>query len=257
MPLTLLAFGVAVMWWLMRKPSPVKSKTFEEPKPRIDHGPRLAELRAKIKLKAEGVQVQTTTVDGIATTKRTGPAVSIPIAIKVHSGTTPIEVGHLTLQTSLIFERDEIFADLNRRATDAKAQKDWSTAIELLRQAKARQGDEYQEPRLALFLQQAGRFDEAMVEIEWLLARISSQCDAQFPNASTLLQQYSIASRHASIHEKARLICHREKRHEMAASHQILHDQFQKKADALGRRMDRERQKKHEALQSMAPRTVQ
>ena len=251
--LFLLLFGGLVFWGfnkLLGKPRSVKPQTFVDQKPRVDNAPRLEELRAKIKLKAEVGQAQTRTVDGVVTTTHSAPAISIPIAIRVPSNSMPVEVGVLTLQTSLIFERDEIFADLNRQATVAKDVKDWPTAIALLRQAKERQGDVYQDTRLALFLQQGGLFDESMTEFNRLLSMVPAQCDASEVSMTPNRRRFCIAHANAVIHNKIRIAAKREKRSDLVMKHHELHSQYQDEADKLRPVIDREWSKARRAYEA-------
>ena len=75
-------------------------------------------------------------------------------------------------------EEDEKIAELNRRATQFKDAKEWDKAIECLQKAQLRmKKSPTWNPieswlRLPLFLQQAGRFDEAMEQFDWLLGEV-------------------------------------------------------------------------------------
>jgi len=88
---------VGVLSWavhkLFGKLSPVKSKVLVEPKPRVDYGPRLAELRAKIKLKSEGVPVPV-------------PAVAVPSPpVPAIATIQPIASFGVSLQSSIGADR--------------------------------------------------------------------------------------------------------------------------------------------------------
>lgn len=157
----------------------------------------------------------------------------ISVAVDQSSSAAPVVIGPISLQTSVTVERDEVLAELNRRATESKHAGDWGAAVALLQQAKARQGDMYEDTRLALFLQQAGRFDEAMAEFSWLLEQAHPQCEAEFPHQSTTVRRAAVASRRARIHDKIRLACQRETRLDMADAHQALSKAFWAEQKAL------------------------
>lgn len=105
---------------------------------------------------------------------------------------------------------------LNREATQAKGH-DWSRAVALLREAKSLEGDHYCDTRLAKFLQEAGRFDEALAEIQWLLDRVHVRLS---PNVSGSKRARLRARVMADIHRDAALICGREGRADLAAEHE-------------------------------------
>lgn len=116
-----------------------------------------------------------------------------------------------------------LYAELNRQATQAK-NRSYAEAVALLQEAKAIKGDLYEDTRLAKFLQQAGRFDEAMAEIQWLLDHINAQAqDALGQQPASLLLRYRIYRR-AEIHKAAALICKRAKRHDLQAEHERQRD---------------------------------
>src|SRR3990167_9759842 len=84
--------------------------------------------------------------------ERFGERIEAPLVLKSSSMTEPLQVGSLSLQPSVTVEHDEVLAELNRLATDAKAAKDWSRAVEILQQAKRHEGNAYQDTRLAMYL---------------------------------------------------------------------------------------------------------
>lgn len=133
--------------------------------------------------------------------------------------------------TSIVVGNVE-FSTLNRQATLASGKGDWAAAVQLLQQAKALQGDSYQDTRLALFLQHAGRFDEAMAEFEWLLERVESQALADFAHQQSTEAAHLSHSAHLRevIHDKMRLACQREGRTELAQVHMRLYEQYEKEA---------------------------
>lgn len=119
---------------------------------------------------------------------------------------------------------DEELIRLNREATNAKKIKDWDRAIECLRLAVARTGS-VSSLRLALFLQQAGRFDEAMMEFEMLLQDTKPRVEKELAHAGPYARRSAVASNLMRIYDKMRLACQRQKLPELAAQYGKLHDQ--------------------------------
>jgi DNA repair ATPase RecN len=154
---------------------------------------------------------------------------------------SPEHPSHLAFSTSLIFQKDEVFASLNRQATDAKDKNDWALAVALLKQAKARQGQMYQDTRLAAFLQQAGQFDEAMAEFEWLLDRVPEQCKTLAGFNSPTYQYSCVIRRYETIHNAIRIAAKRAKRVDLVEKHQAMVDTYQSEAEKLEKILERER----------------
>lgn len=113
---------------------------------------------------------------------------------------------------------------LDRDATAMKKAGDWDGAIAALRQRKALMGVQWQEDKLAKYLQAAGRFDEAMTEIQWLLANTHACAQAGLSHqpASVLLLQRTI--KRGQIHGNAALICKRAKAFQLQAEHERERD---------------------------------
>lgn len=113
---------------------------------------------------------------------------------------------------------------LDRKATALKKAGDWDGAITALRQRKTIMGVQWQDDKLAKYLQAAGRFDEAMAEIQWLLDNSHAWAVALFSHqpSSVLLQQRT--TRRGQINGAAALICKREKRADLQAAHERLRD---------------------------------
>ncbi|MFA7269845.1 MAG: hypothetical protein WC073_10915 [Sterolibacterium sp.] len=109
---------------------------------------------------------------------------------------------------------DEEFMRLSREATEAKKAKDWGRAIDCLRQIKDRvlaSGDFPSCMRLPLFLQQAGRFDEAMAEFNLLIQQTKPRIDREFAHALPSVRRSVVASTRMRIYDKMRLACQRQK----------------------------------------------
>lgn len=177
-------------------------------------------------------------------------AFDIPVFIKSPSMDLPLHVGALNVQTCLIFERDEVLADLKRKATEAKEVKDWPTAIALARQAKEREGNACNDTRLAMLLQHGGLFDEAMAEFDWLLSMVPSQIDASKAPMTPNWRRFRTANANALIHNKIRIAAKREKRFDLVIKHQELHSQYQDEADKLRPVIDREWKKERRAYEA-------
>lgn len=113
---------------------------------------------------------------------------------------------------------------LDRKATVCKKAGDWDGAIAALRTRKALMGTQYQDEKLAKYLQSAGRFDESLAEIQWLLDNTHAWAQALFSHqpASVLLAQRT--SRRSQIHRHAALICKRAKDHTLQAYHEREQD---------------------------------
>lgn len=123
---------------------------------------------------------------------------------------------------------DEEFTRLSREATEAKKANDWDRAIDCLRQIKERvlaNGDFPSCTRLPLFLQQAGRFDEAMEEFNLLIHQTKPRIDREFSHALPYARRSVVASSLMRIYDKMRLACQREKRHDDADRYARLYEQ--------------------------------
>lgn len=101
------------------------------------------------------------------------------------------------------------FSALNKSATAAKASGDIGGAVDLLYQAKALHGELYQDTRLAKFLQQAGRVDEALVEIQWLIDNSGAWSEFMFGHQPKSVRRCQQAGKISRIHKDAALICKR------------------------------------------------
>jgi hypothetical protein len=115
---------------------------------------------------------------------------------------------------------------LEHQATELKKAGDWDGAIAALRRVKALAGESYEDARLAKYLQDAGRFEEAMAEIQWLLDRCAQQCRALFGHQPEVTVQCQQAGRMAAIHAAAALICKRAKATDLQAHHEAQAAKF-------------------------------
>lgn len=111
---------------------------------------------------------------------------------------------------------------LDRHATALKRAGDLDGAIAALRQRKALMGVQYTDDKLAKYLQAAGRFDEAMTEIQWLLDQIQAWSEVMFGHQPLSVRQTQRTSWRGRVHGHAALICKREGRGDLQAEHERL-----------------------------------
>jgi len=115
---------------------------------------------------------------------------------------------------------------LDRQATACKRSGDWPGAISALRRRKELLGVQYDDSKLAKYLQAAGHFEDALAEIKWLIdnshARVNELLSHQPPTVRLL--QHAIHT--AQVYSAAALICKREKRPDLEAGYQALSRQY-------------------------------
>lgn len=128
---------------------------------------------------------------------------------------------------NIIFPSQTEEHQLNREATRLKKAGDIDGAIDALYERKALMAIEYRDDKLAKYLQAAGRFDEAMEEIDWLLETCQAYCLAMFAHQPTSVIQSQRCHHMAKIHAAAVLICKREKRPDMQAQHETQKNKYQ------------------------------
>jgi len=113
---------------------------------------------------------------------------------------------------------------LDRQATALRRAGDWDGAIAALRRRKAILGVEWVDDKLAMYLQRAGRFDEAMAEIQWLLDNSQAWAQAAFGHQPASVRLRQRTQRRGQFHGAAALICKREKRLDLQADHERQRD---------------------------------
>lgn len=109
---------------------------------------------------------------------------------------------------------------LTQQVREFKRSKDWDGAVRALREQKLLLGHEWTNDDLAKMLQRAGRFGEAISEIEWLLAHSRQQHETPgclHRPESLRVSKHQLHS--AKVHETAALICRREKRSDLERFH--------------------------------------
>lgn len=134
----------------------------------------------------------------------------------------------MTVTITLVSNYDAELAELEMQATEFKKAKDWNSAIECLQKARLWRGTGTD--RLPLFLQQAGRFDEAMAEFNLLLDEVDANCMAMFGHQPDFIQQGQSLHMRAAIYDKMRLACQREKRIVEAKQYATISDDFSKRS---------------------------
>ncbi|CAM5787543.1 hypothetical protein ACFOHU_07985 [Ottowia pentelensis] len=115
---------------------------------------------------------------------------------------------------------------LDRRATGLRRAGDWDGAIAALRQRKALMGEQWMDDKLAKYLQRAGRFDEAMAEIQWLLDHSQARARRALGHQPVSAQQAGHATHCMLVHRAAALICQRERRADLQAHHEHLAERY-------------------------------
>lgn len=131
------------------------------------------------------------------------------------------------LSISLVINTDEVSAELQREATRHKKAGDWDKAIECLK--KARDRADTGDLRLPVFLQQAGRFDEAMVEFERILSGVDARCARDYSHHPEFAQHGFTHHVRAQIYDKMRLACKRQKLPAEVAKYEALKEEFWEK----------------------------
>ena len=116
--------------------------------------------------------------------------------------------------------------ELDRKATALKKAGDLDGAIEALRQRKTLMGTQWADDKLAKYLQAAGRFDEAMAEIQWLLDNSQARARSMFGHQPASIQQAQHAVFCARVQKAAALICKHEGRDDLAVQHAELAQRY-------------------------------
>lgn len=112
----------------------------------------------------------------------------------------------VSITSSMAFSVDEEAAALNREATQWKKSGDWDKAIAALQKISGGAG-----LRLPSFLQQAGRFEEAMEEFNRLLGEVDANAADMFSHQPEFIQKGQALHVKATIYDKMRLACKRQK----------------------------------------------
>lgn len=139
-----------------------------------------------------------------------------------------LTTGGITFTTTCVavnpLETEEY--QLDRRATALRKAGDWDGAIDALRRRKELMGEQWADDKLAKYLQRAGRFDEAMAEIAWLVEHAQAWAAWGFAHQPASVLQRQRAGYLARVHGAAMLICKREARADLLAHHQARRDAY-------------------------------
>lgn len=117
---------------------------------------------------------------------------------------------------------------LDRQATALKKAGDMNGAVAALRKRKALLGLLYDDTKLAKYLQEAGYFDEAMAEIQWLLDTNQERLALLItsPHFSKSARLASHARWCGSFHKAAALICKRQGLPEQRKQHESTAEKY-------------------------------
>ena len=144
---------------------------------------------------------------------------------------------------------------LDRKATACKKAGDWSGAIAALRERKALLGLGWDDLKLAKYLQQAGHFDQAMQEIDWLLLYTPQRIASDYSHRRASTQLAIKASALARVHDGAALICKRAKEGELQGQHEemaLRYWSIKARLEPIARKEDKdEREAKIAALRAV------
>lgn len=185
----------------------------------------------------------------------------IPSRMEVCSPTHTItQVGPLTVTASIVVNRnplDERISELHKQATAYKGD-NWDAAIACLREASdlMRQSNGYPTERwtrLPVFLQQAGRFEEAMAEFERLLTEVESRIATEFDHQSEHVRTMHVHGEYARIYDKIRMVCQRQKLKGEAEKYAKLAQENDAKYDEMRAIEDAIREKNLETRKSRRP----
>lgn len=167
-------------------------------------------------------------------------------------------MGQTILSTTVKITRNPVhdrIAALSREATTHK-DVNWDAGVTCLQEAAhlMRNSDYYDMDkmlRLPVFMQHAGRFEEAMQEFERLLAE--AKPIAQMEMANTDLP--TAAKRHTHlyylrIYDKMRMVCKRQKLKDKAEEYRALSEKHKLVYEELTRVVDIERQAQRDAYEA-------
>lgn len=137
-----------------------------------------------------------------------------------------------------------VVSDLNKRATELKRAGNMAGAVAVLRQVRALLPHSFSTVdaeawlRLPLFLQQAGQFDEAAREFDWLLSVVDAWVASDHPDAEPAVREGFAHAHRATIYDKMRVAYKRQGKVQEAGSYGDL---AQKHSDAHAQWLDEQR----------------
>lgn len=127
------------------------------------------------------------------------------------------------VSTSIIFKDDPEADALLREATQWADVKNWDKAIACLKKTGDRAG-----LRLPLYLQKAGRFDEAMLEFERLLMNVKATANRDFAHQNKSGRTMLAHAEYQRIYDKMRVACKRQGIQDKAAEYEALSESHRK-----------------------------
>lgn len=130
---------------------------------------------------------------------------------------------------------------LDRRATACKRAGDWAGAIDALQKRKALLGMQYDDDKLAKYLQAAGRLDDALAEINWLLDHSHERTTELFGHQGAVVRMHMHASYTERVCKSAVLICKRAKEPALQAGYQSQVEHYGKLRERLEPMAEKER----------------
>jgi len=146
-------------------------------------------------------------------------------------------------------EKDTEISELSGQATQLYNDKEWDKAIECLRKVRVLLKENttiYPIAtwlRLPIFLQQAGRFEEAMQEFEKLLGEVDAMAARNFGHQPDFIQEMFAVLDKSVIYDKMRLACKRQKLVEEAKKYEDLSNQYENKRAKLSVKAEQYREK--------------
>jgi tetratricopeptide (TPR) repeat protein len=167
------------------------------------------------------------------------------------------KIGQTGLTATMVINKnpiDERIAALHREATQHK-ESNWAAAIACLQDASdlmRRHNSHYvldRWTRLPVFLQQAGRYEEAMQEFQRLLSEVKARVEKEAE--SVTLPSYRRKLEHQNfehIYDKMRMVCKREKLPDKALEYQTLAEKHRMIVDELSALLEIERKAEYEAF---------
>lgn len=160
------------------------------------------------------------------------------------------KIGQTVVTATIVVSRnpiDERISELHKKATRYKDE-NWTEAIACLQEAsdlmRRHEGNYVLDrwTRLPVFLQQAGRYEEAMQEFQRLLGEVKAKVEKEAQ--SVTLPSYRRKLEHQNfehIYDKMRMVCKREKLPDKALEYQTLAKKHRMIVDELSALLEIER----------------
>lgn len=169
-----------------------------------------------------------------------------------------IDCGSVKLSYSIQVNKNptsEKIAALHREATTYK-EVNWPAAVTCLQRAvrlmRKHPGNYILDhwTRLPVFLQQAGRFEEAMQEFDRLLNEVEDRVKQESPDdASAAWIEYIVNLNCQKIYDKMRMVCKRQKRLNDVTRYRALSNQYAERVSELRVIVDQEREARQMAYE--------